>query len=328
MTPFETVRTADLTLVFWPGCGGRLLSLQALGIDFLWRNPAYVDAGLALVRPKEEWAPLDGSMGSWANVGGSKAWPAPQGWAGAGEWPGPSDDRLDSGCWSLARDDDPATAEVRVSMASPDDDRTGLRITREFWIPQQGTAFRQRNTFTNVGDRPVRWSVWEVCQVDTEDCVGGTVRVGTDHSAAPLRMLSVVGEPGTGTTVGDDLVIPVEDVVGKLGFPSATRHIALDRPDGRSLEIGFAVAAGRSYPDGGSRAELWMQCPIPAPLPEFGGLHPQARLVELEVLGPLCDLAAGESTSLDLQWRATLRGPARPRRRAPSTSSDRPAGGN
>jgi hypothetical protein len=303
--PFEVVRTADLELVFWPDCGGRLISLRALGVDFLWRNPAYLDPDLQLVWPREAWVPLDGSMGSWANVGGSKTWPAPQGWAGRGEWPGPPDDRLDSGSWVLAREDDPATGEVHLSMTSPEDDRTGLRITREFWVPRQGTAFRQRNTFTNVSDEPVRWSIWEVCQVDTEHCSGGSVRVGTDHSAAPVRLLTVVGEPSLGTVAGDDLVIPLEDVVGKLGIPSATRHVTLARPEGRNLEIGFTVDADADYPDGGSRAELWLQFPIPEPLPEFGGLHPRARLVELEVLSPLRDLGPGESAALDLSWRAT-----------------------
>lgn len=299
--PFEVVETPDLKLVFWPGCGGRLISLQAHGVDFLWRNPDYFDSDLKLVWARGDWRPLDGSMGSWANVGGAKTWPAPQGWGGTGEWPGPPDDRLDSGKWRLERDLTPA-GETHLRMVSPDDDRTGLRVTREFWVPPQGAAFRQRNTFTNISNHPVRWSIWEVCQVDTEGCQGGSVRVGTDHSAPPLRMLSIVGEPSLGETVGDEFVLPLEDVVGKLGFPSATRQVALDRPDGTSLELHFDAVADAVYPDGGSRVELWMQYPIPDPLPEFGGLHPQARLVELEVLGPLISLQPSETAQLDLSW--------------------------
>lgn len=303
---FESIVTPELELVFWPGCGGRLISLRACGVEFLWRNPDYLDRSGRLVWPREEWPVLDGSMGSWSNVGGSKTWPAPQGWAGPEEWPGPPDDRLDSGVWQAERQVDDS-GETHLRMISPDDDRTGLRVVREFWVPPSGTSFRQRNSFHNIGGRPVTWSIWEVCQVDTEGCAGGAVRVGTDHSAAPLRMLGIVGEPSLGHTVGDELVLPIEDVVGKLGFPSAIRHVTLDRPDGRSLGLRFDAVAGAAYPDGGSRVELWMQYPIPDPLARFDGLHPRARLIELEVLGPLSRLEPNETATLDLRWEATCR---------------------
>ena len=34
---------------------------------------------------------------NWKNYGGAKTWPAPQGWDGEGQWPGPPDPVLDSG---------------------------------------------------------------------------------------------------------------------------------------------------------------------------------------------------------------------------------------
>lgn len=111
-----------------------------------------------------------------------------------------------------------------------------------------------------------------------------------------------MGEPAAGTLRGDERHLPLQRVVGKLGFPAANRHVALDRPDGSSLEIAFEARPGARYPDGGARVELWLQYPIPEPLPQFGGLHPRADLVELEVLGPLVTLQPGESTELELRW--------------------------
>ena len=40
---------------------------------------------------------------NWKNYGGAKTWPAPQGWDGAGQWPGPPDPVLDSGRYDFIR---------------------------------------------------------------------------------------------------------------------------------------------------------------------------------------------------------------------------------
>ncbi len=305
---FLVVETSDLRLVFWPGCGGRLISASTGGTEFLWRNPDYVDADGRLVKPRDTWQPLDGTMGSWANVGGSKTWPAPQGWSGDDEWPGPPDGVLDSGAWQCSQSAQSGGNRV-VIMTSPADRRTCLMVERRFDVPATGTSFTQRNRFTNVGDRPVTWSIWEVCQADTSTASnGGILRVGVDDENPPITMLSVVGTPSLGAVVGDERQLPVQSVVGKLGFPNGSRFVGLDRPDGAGLEIAFDVDPGAVYPDGGSRVELWLQYPIAEPLAEFGGLHPQAHLVELEVLGPLTCLAPGEHSDLLLRW--SMRGPS------------------
>jgi len=299
---FVVVETRDLRLAFWPGCGGRLISASTGGTELLWRNPDYFDADGRLIRPRDTWQPLDATMGSWANVGGSKTWPAPQGWSGPGEWPGPPDGVLDSGRWQCTRSEH-SSGDRTVVMTSPADTRTGLVVERRFDVPATGTSFTQRNRFTNSGDRPVTWSIWEVCQVDTSNAYdGGIIRVGVDDETPPVTMLSVVGTPSSGLLIGDERHLSVQPVVGKLGFPNGNRLVGLTRPAGTGLEITFDAEPGASYPDGGSRVELWMQYPIPEPLAEFGGLHPQAHLVELEVLGPLTTLLPGHCSELALRW--------------------------
>ncbi len=319
--PFLVVDNRELRLVFWPSCGGRLISAAIDGVELLWRNPEFLDAD-GLVRPRESWTPLDTTMGSWANVGGSKTWPAPQGWSGAHEWPGPPDEVLDSGAWTAERlaHADGSTTVIMTSQADP---RTGLRVERCFAVPATGRTFSQRTRFTNTHDRRITWSIWEVCQVDTRECYdGGRVRVGVDGDEPPVVQFRAFGEPDVGTLHDRERHIPVQRVVGKLGLTDANRFVRLDRPDGASVEIAFDAQAGAVYPDGGSRVELWLQYPLSDPLSQVGGLHPRADYLELEVLGPLVTLHPGESTDLSLGW--TLRSPRAAGSRPSSLSSSSP----
>ncbi len=107
-------------LGFVPALGGRLLSVQVGGREFLWRNSSYVDAALLPVGG-HVFAPNAGRMGDWVNYGGDKTWPAPQ-----DQWAGPPDPVLDSGPYTVDQ------APGAVTLTSGLDPRTGLRITRRF----------------------------------------------------------------------------------------------------------------------------------------------------------------------------------------------------
>lgn len=48
-----------------------------------------------------------------------------------------------------------------------------------------------------------------------------------------------------------------------------------------------------------------MQHAVPAPIPALSGWQPDARLVELECLSPLTDLAPGECAELTVTWQAS-----------------------
>lgn len=316
----HVVDNGDLRLAFLPGVGGRLISLRCGGAELLWRNPEYLDDALRTVRPRSTWAPLDGGMGSWANVGGAKTWPAPQGWSGPDEWPGPPDPVLDSGEWTITAE--PAAEGFLVRMVSPDDPYTGVRATREFAVPARGTTFTQRTTFTNVVDRPVRWSVWEVAQVDAEafahDRRGADpsadaepagspdagLWVGVRGDAEPVHLVETWGQIAVAPPEGGRRRVVVDDVVAKVGFRDAAGTIELRRPDGAGVRWDVELPAG-DYPDGGCQVELWMQYPTAEPLEGPGSLHPAARLVELEVLTPLTLLAPGETVTQTITWTVT-----------------------
>ncbi len=299
--PVHVVDNGDVRLAFLPSVGGRLISVRCGGAELLWRNPAYLDSALATVRPRSTWPPLDGGMGSWPNVGGAKTWPAPQGWSGPDEWPGPPDGVLDSGEWAVESAWDATAGALVVRLTSPDDARTGLRVTRAFAVPARGRAFTQRTTFTNVSDRLVRWAVWEVAQVDTAS--GGELWVDVAGTAEPVDLVDAFGRVRVDAAEAGRRRVAIEDVVGKVGFTDALGGLSFRRPDGAGLDWRFDVPAGE-YPDGGCQVEIWMQYPTPEPLEGPGSLHPAARLIELEALTPLTVLDPGASVQQDIAWTA------------------------
>jgi hypothetical protein len=271
----------DLRLGLVPELGGRLLSVRHRGVELLWRDTELLDDDL-----RGEYAPNAGRMGDWVNYGGDKTWPAPQGWDGPDQWPGPPDPILDSGPYTAVVDGD------TVTMTSAPDPRTGLRFTRAITILDDG--YELRLTAGNTSSRRVRWALWNVTQLPG----GGSITAG-------LRRPDVVAlVAGTGTpeyTVdGDRLVVPAQDVVGKLGVPGTAGWVTYG-----PLTLSFDVHPSGEYPDRGSPLEIWLEHPLPAPLAELGGLNPPARIVELEVLGPVTTLVPGGRSELVI--RAAVR---------------------
>lgn len=309
--PLVRVRTPDLELVLAPTRGGRLLSLVAGGRERLWRDPALVGDDLAPVVPVASWPASDGDMSTWANVGGSKTWPAPQGWSGPDEWAGPPDQVLDSGAYAVGWSvDETGDGAAVVTLTSGDDPRSGLRVERRFTVPAAGTAFAQAATFTNVSASPRTWSIWEVCQVATAGGAGRPVEdaaVHVTHATEPVE-LDLGSWEGDVASVrrGTDVLLPVGTGVAKRGYPDASGAVAYRDVDGSTLTLTTSPAAHGTWPDGGSKVEVWLQRPTAAPIHELGDLHPAAHLVELEVLGPLTTLAPDESTSLEIGWSVSV----------------------
>jgi len=305
--PLLRVRTPDLELVFAPTRGGRLLSLVAGGRERLWRDPALVGDDLAPVVPVASWPASDGDMSTWANVGGSKTWPAPQGWSGADEWAGPPDQVLDSGAYALEwAVDEAGDGAAVVTLTSGDDARSGLRVERRFTVPATGTEFAQTARFTNVSSTPRTWSLWEVCQVVTAKGAGRPVEeaaVHVPHDAEPVELdLGTWEGDVTSVRSGTDVLLPVGTGVAKRGYPDAAGTVSYRDVDGSTLTLATAPPTRGTWPDGGSKVEVWLQRPTACPIRDLGDLHPSAHLVELEVLGPLTTLAPGGATSLEIRW--------------------------
>ncbi|AKS33787.1 DUF4380 domain-containing protein [Mycolicibacterium goodii] len=284
------IQTGSLTLGVVPALGGRLLSLRLDGNELLWRNPALLGDDLQPVDGHIP-APVSGSLGDWCNYGGDKTWPAPQGWSAPQQWAGPPDPVLDSGHYAIDVRTREASAELAVT--SPPDPRTGLQISRTFTVGAD-SEFTLRLSAANITDHAVTWALWNVTQLPG----GGTVEVDVDHRfTAPVELVSGTGVPSWRRSGPTTITIEPQDVVGKLGFPHATGSLRYRR-DNVSLTWDFPVDDNASYPDDGSRAEVWMEHPQPAPLAALDGLDPPDRIVECEVLSPSHTLAPGGSMSL------------------------------
>jgi hypothetical protein len=294
------INTGRLAAVFLPGVGGRLLSLRLDGTEILWVNPAIFSDDFICTRPRASWPRIDGTFSSWTNVGGSKTWPAPQGWENDSQWPGPPDAVLDAGVWNAKVDISPGS--LTVSMVSPNDTRTGLQVTRCFTFREGSTNFDEEISFTNVSDRPVRWSMWEVAQVAT--AMGGGVVVEQHGARAPLDLGHYAGEVTMSIQDGA-AILPIVEGVAKFGFPAATGLVTWVSSEGVSLSLKVDVTETATYPDGGSRVELWTQSPHSEPLADPPGLHPDAWLVELEVLSPLYTLKPESSSHFSVHWDVT-----------------------
>jgi len=294
------ISTGRLAAVFLPGVGGRLLSLRLDGAEVLWVNPAIFASDFTCLQPRATWAAIDGTFSSWTNVGGSKTWPAPQGWENDSQWPGPPDELLDAGVW--AANIEPSPGKLTVTMVSPDDARTGLRITRRFTFSEDSTNFDEDITFTNIGGSPVRWSIWEVAQVASVE--GGSVVVTQNDDSPPLDLGRYAGDIEMSVHNGA-ATLPIVAGVAKFGFPAATGTVAWLSTSGVGLSLTVAVSETATYPDGGSRVELWTQSPLPKPLTDPEGLHPDAWLVELEVLSPLVTMQPEGSSNFQVRWEVT-----------------------
>ena len=282
--------SGNLVLGAVPTLGGRLLAIRKSGREMLWRNADLITEEL---QPADGHvpAPHDGVLGDWHNYGGDKTWPAPQGWSSASEWAGPPDPVLDSGAYTA---DVVTTPDVvSLTMTSAPDPRTGLQLTRTLTIGDD-SGFELRLTARNTADHDVTWSLWNVTQL----AGGGTVEIAVDDAfTEPVELVDGTGVPSWVRTDRGSVEIGPQDVVGKLGLPHATGRMSYRHDD---LRVGwtFDVDDAATYPDGGSRVEVWMEHPQPAPLASLDGLDPPDRIVECEVLSPLRTLAPGDTMAL------------------------------
>ena len=307
-----TLSNDQLRLAFLPSCGGRLLGIEAFGQELLWQNPRLFDPSLRPRLPRTQWPPDTGTLANWANPGGSKTWPAPEG-PGPGQWPGPPEPVLEMGPWLISHAAQPGA--VAVTMTSPFDPATGLVIRRTYQLPTSGTTFTEVAHFTNASDTARTWSVWEVCQVATARGPDQPTR-GVIEVAAPSGTEGRVVAQAHGSV---DLPVArqgwhrlaVPDFVGKVSFAQASGEVAYVDDAGPRLRLHFEPQEGLAYPND-SRVDLWMQVPLADGLgPEFRYVHPRDNYIELEVLSPLTRLEPGDSVSLALTWQVDLTTPRR-----------------
>jgi hypothetical protein len=306
-----------IDVVVAPQLGGRIVQLRFDGCEYLWVNRDL--AGKVLAAPVDGAAEGAGNFGDWANYGGDKLWPAPQGWNGPEEWPGPPDPFAKGGCTDrgaftlevLANH----SAEVAVRLTGPKDLYAGVRFSREIRLRPHTTSVALIATMENIVDRPVRWGIWQVTQHDSRqersDSAGKAtmfhrnLRAWTPiyrHSRYPKGYRVMFGPedaPQFSTVdspAGKLFRLEYRHQAGKAALDTNSEWLAVtqEAPDFLYAHT-FPVKPDAEYPDGAS-VEFWTSGPGSIQLGDTAVTMEEKEpwLVESELLSPYVKLAPGE----------------------------------
>lgn len=246
---------------------GRIMRLGfAGGENVIWEN-----------RELDGRSP-DGRQADWLNLGGDKAWPSPQ-----ADWV------KYTGCvkdWPPPRGFDglPATASVdgdTVILTHPVDVSYGLRAIRRITLDPAKPVLTVRTTFERGKGGAVKAGVWVITQFNEPAGLflplpersifpAGYVPLPpqppphVEVIAGPPPMLSLRRDPGMSYKIGLD--------GSSLIWVGQTTSVRIDSPR----------VPGGEYPDKGSSTQVYSNA---------GDM----KYVELETLGPLTTLKAGDT---------------------------------
>ncbi len=329
-------------IVAVPDIGGRVMALDLRGDaqpdhSFIWFNP---DLAGKLFTPAENQG--DGSLGAWKNYGGDKTWPAPQGWESETEWHGPPDAVLDSGLYRVEEFGERYGngGGVQLHMVSAPDARTGLQISRHLKIVPGSSRVELLLGFHNASPQPVRWSIWDVIQLNAglavsaeQEAASPSAARGQDYDpscvlTAPLVGSASVPDCSPAAREAAAGAPPVEEPyhvmfgspdntqwrvenglfyahyqwqIGKVGIRAPGGWVAFNQGSQAATFVArFAVDPTGVYPDGGSNVECWT-----VGGGQVGNLSYEGSGIyhmEAEVLSPLHTIASGREVRFAINW--------------------------
>jgi len=225
----------------------------------------------------------------WPNFGGDKCWPAPQSaWPSllGRDWPPP-----------VAFDSLPMqaiTTERGVLMTSPVDSDFGIQAVRHVELDSAEPVMRIRTEFRKLHGDPVTVSIWTVTQMQEPERIYALLPAESKFARGYTPLLNA--QPA-GLKLEDGLLSLVR-------HPRAYVKIGGDATSlawvGRNcvVRISAEVEPGE-YPDGGCVTQIYTN---PNPL----------QYVELETLGPLATLSAGDQVERTTVYRLMPRTTADP----------------
>lgn len=275
-----------------PELGGRIIDLSLDDIPVFYSNPRF--RGKA-----KSTSAADAAL--WKNYGGSKVWPGPQGWSSEGQWPGPPDPTIDCGSYLWQARLDAAT--VTIELESPPDEYTGISLAREIKLCAGSSTVDVIHTMRNASRRPVRWSVWQVTQVDASQGLEIVVPATGFHQTFGNEPYRAVDFNAAKSRVH----LQYQDQVAKLAVEANEGWFAvLDRARGFVFAETFPRISGAHYPDNAPVA-FWISGHGTFTLhgdqvdmaEGVNGCDPH---VESEVMSPLVDLEPGEDYRFRTRW--------------------------
>ena len=221
---------------------------------------------------------------TWHNFGGEKLWPTPQDnfpKFSPKAWPPPYP--WDGGASKAETMPD----GVRITLAT--DPRFGAHAVREFSMDPQSPIIHVRQWIEKTEGTPAEMTIWTVAQVN--DPKVSILPLG--KADAKGQRYKSMGPSSPLTTVDEDVVslgrearqgLKIGVTSDRIGWAAATFGDVM-------LVQSHQIVPAAVYPDNGLDTQMYTS-PIST-----------ARYTELEILGPLVTLKAGEKLRDDAVWQ-------------------------
>ena len=233
------------------------------------------------------------SSNEWINFGGDKCWPAPQSdWSRqlGRDWPPPV--AFDSSHVEVA------AGEGGLTLTSPVDPAFGIEVVRHVELDAASPVIRIRTEFRKMYGAPVTVSVWTITQMRDPERIFIPLR---RQSALRDGWLRLIDREPEGLRIEDGLLSLVRHPhqCTKIGTDASTMLWVGPSSVVRIDAEGGAEDGRGEFPDGGCLTEVYTN---PGPL----------HYVELETLGPLATLSAGDTIARTAVYSIQLRSASDP----------------
>ncbi|MGO9272362.1 MAG: DUF4380 domain-containing protein [Terriglobia bacterium] len=302
-----------VSLMVAPDIGGRAIQLQLGDQEFFFVNPDL--AGKVL--PESE----NNLKSGWANYGGDKAWPGPEGWMNDNQWPSIPYYVLDGSRFQAEVVKETAD-EVAVRVTSPPDPRSGVQLVRTYHVYAATTRVTVDQLMRNISRRQVRWGIWHLIQNEGADLRDPSKPNPELYMYVPLNPHSIFPS-GFYNPYGDSRHPSYEVTQGgrmlRIHYLYRVGKVAADSNAGwyavvnGQKSIGFVESfkyfPGQAYPDDAS-VEQWNDGPgtiSRGPWDQTLADDPKKTpyFLESEVLSPYATLDPGEEYLFTVHWSPT-----------------------
>lgn len=302
-----------VSLLVAPQLGGRAIQMQLGDQDYFFVNKDL--AGKVL--PPEQ----NNLKSGWANYGGDKIWPGPEGWASDDEWPSIPYYVLDGSTFkSEIVVENPA--EVAMRVTSPEDPRSGVQFIRTYHVYAGTTRIKVDQIMRNISHRQIRWGMWHLVQNDAADAVNPLKPNPELYMYLPLNSRSQYpngyympygdARHPSYKVIDDGHMLRIHYLyrVGKIGADSSAGWYAVVNGQKNIAYVeNFKYFPGLEYPDGAS-VESWndgvgviSRGPYDQVLPDDP--HKTPYFLEAEAMSPYAALDPGEEYSFPIYWSPT-----------------------
>ncbi|MFZ0963262.1 MAG: DUF4380 domain-containing protein [Terriglobia bacterium] len=302
-----------VSLFVAPEIGGRAIQLCLGDHEYFYVNKALEGK----VLPESE----NNLKAGWANYGGDKVWPGPEGWMSDGEWVSIPYYILDGAPYKAeVVASTPAEAAVRVT--SPEDPRTGVQFIRTFHVYAGTTRIKVDQVMRNISRREIRWGIWHVTQNDAADA-GDPSKPNPDmymyiplnpHSKYPEGYYKPYGDARHPSyeVVADGRMLKVHYlywVCKAAADSSAGWYAVVNGQKNIGLVENFKFFPEQDYPDGAS-VETWNDGPgtiSRGPFDQVLADDPEKTpyFLESEGMSPYARIEPGEEYSYPINWSPT-----------------------